>query len=377
MKNTIFIGSLWLFFMAIGVSVQAQTNHVTIKTNELENPITVIISEIGESNTPKVLGEVEIENGETTFEMDAVSFQTLNVITLKEGSGQLFLINESLPLTVNLIIDEFGGIDIESSVEGGEGNKQFSEYLQRRRAKLVEIATVTDDYSKEDLKNEKVQREIMDKQSAIDRDYLDRNINAMKEHPDMLASAYIFSDVMREQSVSDEDLKEIFANFSEGLKGSYIGSQINNVINPPPVLKEGDAAPSFSAPNPEGKEISLEEVLAMEGEYTLVEFWASWCPYCRREMPNLVETYEEFKDKGLKIISVSLDKKGSEWTDAIDQFGMDWIHVSHLRYWDEPVARLFNVKSVPTNYLLDKEGNILAIKMRGNQMKSKLKELMD
>lgn len=131
----------------------------------------------------------------------------------------------------------------------------------------------------------------------------------------------------------------------------------------------------FEMLTPEGKPIKLSDY-AGKGKYVIVDFWASWCGPCRKEMPNLVKAYEQYKDKGLEIVGVSLDKDAKSWTGALKQLKMTWVQMSDLKYWDCVGAKLYAVRGIPHLVLLDKDGTILARGLHGEQLQEKLAELM-
>jgi peroxiredoxin len=137
----------------------------------------------------------------------------------------------------------------------------------------------------------------------------------------------------------------------------------------------GQIAPDFSAKNPEGKIVSLKQSL---GKLTIIDFWASWCRPCREGNPAMVALYNEYHPKGLNIIGVSLDKEGAakEWKDAIAKDQLAWIHVSNLKFWDEPISKLYAIQSIPTAYLLDANGRIIAKDLQGEALKKKVAELL-
>lgn len=112
----------------------------------------------------------------------------------------------------------------------------------------------------------------------------------------------------------------------------------------------GQVAPNFSAKNPEGKTVSLKESL---GKVTIIDFWASWCGPCRAENPNVVALYNEFHGKGLNIIGVSLDQDEAKWKEAIAKDKLAWAHISNLKFWEDPIAKQYNVKSIPATFILD------------------------
>ncbi len=138
----------------------------------------------------------------------------------------------------------------------------------------------------------------------------------------------------------------------------------------------GDIAPDFSGPTPDGDTVSLSDVLAKNGKVTIVEFWASWCPYCRAEMPNVSNIYKKYHDKGLEIISVSIDQNKSEWVKGIEEFDMNWAHISNLMEWDDPVAALYGVTSIPSNFLLNEDGEVIAKGLKGEQLESLVSRLL-
>jgi len=164
---------------------------------------------------------------------------------------------------------------------------------------------------------------------------------------------------------------------SEEIQNSFIGQELAHAIVPPKGVEVGDVAPIFTAKNPEGKEISLQDIVDKKGKYTLVEFWASWCPNCHEEMPNVVEVYEEYHDKGLNMIGVSIDNDEAEWKYAIKDFGMNWEQVSNHNHWQDEIVRAYGVTSIPYSFLLDENRKVIDKKLKGEELKQKIKELLD
>jgi len=149
--------------------------------------------------------------------------------------------------------------------------------------------------------------------------------------------------------------------------------QLVNKVNATKRIAIGAIAPGFVSTDTAGKKVDLK---SYRGKYTFVEFWASWCPPCREESPTLVRLYNEYKDKGFEILSVSIDKNTTLWKNAIRQDGYTWGNVCDLNGYGGPTAALYTVTAIPNSFLLDKNGRIIAKNIRGKDLESKLAELL-
>ncbi|EDO27536.1 predicted protein [Nematostella vectensis] len=179
---------------------------------------------------------------------------------------------------------------------------------------------------------------------------------------------------MVNKSITKEETEVYYNQLGkESLETTY-AKNIEKTLKSMNNLSIGKKAPEFSAPSPEGKMISLKESL---GKITIIDFWASWCGPCRAENPNVVAMYNKYHSKGLNMIGVSLDRDGTKWKEAIKKDGLTWAHVSNLKFWQDPIAELYNIKSIPATYILDEKGIIIAKDLRGEELEAKVKELLD
>lgn len=138
-------------------------------------------------------------------------------------------------------------------------------------------------------------------------------------------------------------------------------------------LKNGEMAPEIVAPTADGGEITLS---SLKGQVVLVDFWASWCGPCRAANPEVVEMYNEFKDKGFTVLGISLDKDKAAWLKAIEDDKLTWHHGSTLNAWACPLAKSYGVSAIPHTVVVDRDGRIAATNLRGDELKAKVAELM-
>ena len=144
-------------------------------------------------------------------------------------------------------------------------------------------------------------------------------------------------------------------------------------LEPMRATATGTPAPEINLPTPEGPKLALS---SLRGKYVLIDFWASWCGPCRQENPNVVKAYNQFKDKGFTIYSVSLDQDKAKWERAIASDGLTWHHVSDLAGWNSVAGAAYGVKSIPQSFLIDPQGKIIAKNLRGEALAAKLAEVL-
>ena len=170
-----------------------------------------------------------------------------------------------------------------------------------------------------------------------------------------------------------EGMKAVRAKLDASLAGSEYVNQIESMISRMEKVQVGSVAPDFTLPDVDGNPVSLS---SFRGKYVLVDFWAAWCPDCRKENPNIVAAWEKYKDKNFAVLGVSLDRKRDQWLAAIEKDNLTWTQVSDLKYWDSEAAVLYCIRWIPMSFLIDPEGKIVSIGLEGEELHNKLEELL-
>lgn len=277
----------------------------------------------------------------------------------------------------------------ESQITGSNSNESFQIYLNEMKnfqktgqAEVAKFRMYSNEGNVEKLDS---MREIINNLKVSQSKY---SLRFLDENPTSYFGLYLIESESYNPAFEVEKHIKAFENLSSELQNSNKGKEVKEILDKKyeefqkiAHLEVGNMAPKFEAPTPDGKMVSLDD---MRGKVTIIDFWAAWCGPCRRENPNVVKVYEKYHDKGLEIIGVSLDGEGARqqnpkkaWLEAIAKDKLTWNHVSSLMYFNDPVAKLYNITSIPATYILDSEGKIIAKNLRGPALEQKISELLN
>ncbi len=300
-------------------------------------------------------------------------------------------VNGSLPMILenDIITIDVDNTNIKNSaISGTDANfalNQFNSQMDSLRSIRTVVTRKLRSASREgsNVDTQDLQRQV----SEVDAAMKELPFEFIENNKDNMFSVILLDDVSKDKNVDFQRLDKTFNSLNEELKSSITGEKLKSDL----ALKRaenvaaqatqiGSVAPEFSAPDVDGKPLALSDV---KGKLTLIDFWASWCKPCRRENPNVVKVYNKYHSKGLEIISVSLDGTRTQkdpkaaWLKAIEDDKLTWHHVSNLKYFNDPVARTYNIRSIPATFLLDENGKIVAKNLRGDALEKKVAEFLN
>lgn len=363
------------------------TAFMVLACNNLkENEYSISGQVDGMENGKKVFVEIQSETGMVAkdtgvvengkFEIKGITEEIdLGFIRIEDENTSLPFILEKGAITVVIKKDT-----IQNSTVGGTYN---NDKLQSFNTKTKVISEKIMKYQQANTERIKEARaandtvtinQVMKEFNGFQEEMNGLSVKFVKENNKAYLSLLLLENFLVRNYLPVEEIKGYFETIDKSLLGTKSAANIKKAIDGNAGNAIGAAATEFSGPNPEGKIITLKESL---GKVTIIDFWASWCGPCRMENPNVVAIYNEFHDKGLNIIGVSLDKDETKWKEAIAKDGLTWTHVSNLKFWDEPIAKLYSVESIPATFILDENGIIVAKDLRGDALKAKIKELLE
>lgn len=216
--------------------------------------------------------------------------------------------------------------------------------------------------------------------AEMNREYrlmLDHRAESQREFARIYPDSHFSVVALSESAGSDIDVEVIeplFDAIDERVRNTPEGKALAQRIHAAKTITIGGTAPDFTQNDSEGRAVSLSDY---RGKYVLLDFWASWCGPCRAESPYLVKAIEKYADRGFDVLGVSLDseKDRGAWIKAMKDDGYSWTNISDLKGWNNEAARLYGIRAIPQNYLLDPSGVIIAKDLRGDALGEFLEEL--
>ena len=333
----------------------------------------VVLERYDDSLGAIAVDTAKVKGGKFTFKGKTLEpeMHSLKIETVQNNS---FVIIENGEIDLEIVKDS----TFKNKISGTYNNDQLYDFNQMGIANEKKKKEFGKKFQAKFLVAQNQKDTATMKKIQVDYETLEKGIKNdteeyIKSHPKAFISGLLVKSLFGEFEPNITKIETLFKGLDKTVQDSKTGKSILKNLKDFKTVKEGRRAPEFSAPNPEGKTVSLKESL---GKITIVDFWASWCGPCRAENPNMVKLYTEFHDKGLNIIGVSLDDDAAKWKEAIAKDNLTWTHVSNLKKWKDPIAIQYGVKEIPNTYVLNQYGVVIAKNLSGEALKAKIAELL-
>lgn len=340
-------------------SCNQNTNDVSgkLSNNENDGKTIVLFQSNGFGDEFKPTDSTTINNGSFTIKRTETNNPSMAYLVIKDAIGNIpdvlpFVYeNGQVKITVDSLVN----------LKGTPTNDSYQKFIVEMRDIDKQL------YALENSTNTNIEeyKKIDEKQTEIVYNFIKSNIKT--SFGEFLFITYAsFLDINQLKTLVNETspslqakLKPFLESGGESGQGNFIGKQYINV----------------SGDSPDNKKIALSDYIG-KNKIVLIDFWASWCGPCIQEMPNVVEAYKLFKDKGFEIVGISLDQDRAEWLAAIKQLDMTWPQMSDLKGWDSELSKAYNIQSIPFTLLVNEKGEIIGENLRGNELINKLSELL-
>ncbi|MDB4767527.1 AhpC/TSA family protein [Flavobacteriaceae bacterium] len=340
-----------------------------IEVKDLPDQSKVFLKYIDVTNSPITVDSTASVNGVATFK-GTQEFPAMHYLFFENANGNIPVILENARIEVKAQKDSLN----MAKLSGSDQNIWFSEFVNTSQGFSERANGIANDLQNARANGKEafidsLREEYMELQEEA-KSY---EINFAAEHPGSLITVLLIERMFASKTVEEQKIKELIEALSSEIKQTDAGKKLLTLWEANLSTAIGSKAIDFSGPNPNGEILSLA---TLKGKVTIIDFWAAWCKPCRAENPNVVAVYNEYHEKGLEIISISLDKNKEDWVAAIAADQMNWHHISSLAYFNDPIAKQYNINAIPATFILDENGIIVAKDLRGAALGAQIAKML-
>lgn len=370
---------LIIVIFSIASCSKVSTFTIEATTDHPENKKVYLIA-IGRYNTPGPIDSTNVVNGKFTFKTDSIVIPEMQYVFFENERENIPVVSEPGKIKIKIYKDSIR----KSKISGTKSNDDFSKYQNETNSFYLEMSKIQREISNITVE----ESDIFKRDSVITNDLKDQfdlmrsklnnyEISFMSNNNDSFISALILERMVVQQEIEMKVAAELYDNFTDLIKLTNPGKQIKKYVevykgNLKDEPEIGSIAPDFTGPGLQNEILSLYDI---NSKVIMIDFWASWCAPCRVENPFLVYLNTKYSKEEFQIIGVSLDKTREAWENAIKEDKLEnWIHISHLKFWNEPIAKLYNIVQMPTSYVLNSEKKILAMNVKDQDLDDLISE---
>ncbi|WP_247679992.1 MULTISPECIES: TlpA disulfide reductase family protein [Chitinophaga] len=312
---------------------------------------------------------VVIKNDEFSFKVKNGKEPSVYALIMKDVSYPMLFVTGNEPIH---LVTSMATFPIASSVKGNENTQAMQQYQKAFEPLIKRAQDLNAEAKNINPEDEPGKNAFRKKADVFSKDVVSTGKEFIKTHPKAIASIWMLMNELRSRLEPDE-FQQLFSSLDKSVQASQYGESVTAYIKSLRANGVNVPADDFSQQDAKGQQVKLS---SFRGKYVLVDFWASWCGPCRQENPNVVKAYNKYKGKNFTILGVSLDDNRERWLQAISHDGLAWTQVSDLRGWGNEVAVQYGIQSIPSNFLVDPAGKIVARNLRGEELEAKLEELL-
>ena len=318
----------------------------------LDNPYVYLLRYTGEV---EVIDSAKVTKGDFVFKGKAEQPEVVYLSTDKQQPFVHFFLENG-----RISVDGALSAPADIAVLGTPSNDIQRAFDEKIAALEEEFAKAGNDVQRDSLRKE---------YSKLMSDAVEMNRDNIYGVTTFLNNAYAF--------LSPEEVMEQIALFPAEWQQRRELTELREATERKLRVSAGHPYIDIAAKNADGGEVSLKSVVEnRRNKYVLLDFWASWCGPCMGEVPHLKKTYDEFRKKGFEIYGVSFDEDRGDWLGAVEQNDMNWLHVSEVKGFDNQAAKDYAIQGIPSNFLIDGQGTIVAKNLRGEALYEKISELL-